>query len=147
MLRSTGEPANNMPKTNLQQQITVHALPSKVWKVLTSPEYVNQYLFKDSIRCDWIEGSAIVSMSEIENVNVNKGQVLESVPGMSLKFSFLEENTSIHLITTYEMIIAGDGVELKMKCEGFTATNQEFLIRIQQANLILQKIKWLSEYS
>jgi hypothetical protein len=35
MLRLLVNPANNMSKTNLQQQITVHALPSKVWKVLT----------------------------------------------------------------------------------------------------------------
>ena len=44
-------------------------------------------------------------------------------------------------------IVAGDGVELKMKCEGFTATQTEYLIRVQQANLLLKKIKWLAEYS
>jgi hypothetical protein len=43
--------------------------------------------------------------------------------------------------------VAGDGVELKMKCEGFNATQTEYLIRIQQANLLLKKIKWLAEYS
>ena len=55
MLRFTGEPANNM--TNLQQQITVHALPSKVWKVLTSPDYTNQYLSEGNLHSDWTEGS------------------------------------------------------------------------------------------
>jgi hypothetical protein len=147
LLRSTGESANNMPKTNLQQQISVHALPSKVWKVLTSPEYVNQYFFKDNVHSDWIEGSSILLMSETESLIVKRGQVLESVPGMLLKFSYHEENTSYFITVTYELIISGDGVELKMKCEGFSATNPEFLIRIQQANLVLQKIKWLSEYS
>ena len=147
MLRSTGESASEMPKTNLQQQITVHALPSKVWKVLTSPEYVNQYFFKNDIHCDWTEGSSIVPVSESRELALSRGRVLESVPGISLKFNFLEENTSAYLTTTYELIVARDGVELKMKCEGFTATNQEYLIRTQQANLILQKIKWLSEYS
>jgi hypothetical protein len=75
------------------------------------------------------------------------GQVLETVPGMLLKFSLREGDTSTYIITTYELILAGDGVELKIKCEGFDATKQEYLIRVQQANLLLQKIKWLAEYS
>ncbi len=136
-----------MPQTNLQQQITIHALPSKVWKVLTSSEYVNQYFLKDNIHSNWIEGSFISSIFEKDNSQINIGRVLESVPGMFLKFDFREENTSIRFIITYELIVAGDGVELKMKCEGFAAAQPEYIIRVQQANLILQKIKWLSEYS
>jgi len=135
-----------MSKTNLQQQITVHSSPSKVWKVLTSAEYVNQYFFENNISCNWMEGSPILVVSE-ENVAINIGQVLESVPGMLLKYSFRDGNTTTYVITTYELLIAGDGVELKIKCEGFTATHQEYLLRVQQANLLLQKIKWLSEYS
>ncbi len=131
--------------TNLQQQITVHALPSKVWKVLTGPDYTNQYLSEGNLHSDWTEGSSI--LLEIENTIESIGKVLESVPGLFLKFSFREGNTSTHIVTTYELIIAGDGIELKMKCEGFIATHPEYLIRVQQANLLLQKIKWLSEYS
>jgi hypothetical protein len=66
---------------------------------------------------------------------------------MLLQFGFREENTSTYLVTTYELILAGEGVELKMRCEGFNATHQEYLLRVQQSNLLLQKIKWLSEYS
>ncbi len=135
-----------MPKTNLQQQITIHALPSKVWKVLTSTEYVNQYFLKDNIQCDWMEGSPIFSVLEKQNP-IAVGQVIESVPGLFLKFNFSEENTSTVLNVTYELIVASNGVELKMKCDGFSATHPEYIIRVQQSNLILQKIKWLSEYS
>ena len=134
-----------MTKTNLQQQVTVRALPSKVWKVLTNAEYVNQYLFKDSVHCDWIEGSAIIT--DPDNTPVKLGKVLEAVPGMLLKFSCREQNSPIFITTTHELIVASDGVELKMRSEGFKATDTEFLIRLQQANLLLQKIKWLSEYS
>jgi uncharacterized protein YndB with AHSA1/START domain len=142
LLATTG----NMSQTNLQQQITVHALPSKVWKVLTNSEYVSQYFFKDTVHCDWTEGSVIRSRNGNET-QVTIGKVLESVPGMLLKFNFLDETDESYLTRTYELILAGDGVELKMKCEGFTATNPEFRIRLQQASLVLQKIKWLSEYS
>ena len=135
-----------MCKTNLQQQVTVRALPSKVWKVLTSPDYVNQYFFEKNISCNWMDGSPIVALAE-HNGSINMGKVLESVPGISLKFNFLEEHTSDYLTTTYELLVDGDGVELKMKCEGFSATDQEYFLRLQQAKLLLQKIKWLSEYS
>ena len=138
-----------MSKTSLQQQITVHALPSKVWKVLTSPEYINQHLHDGDIICDWMEGSPIAVMTNKDERtgSTHMGQILESVPGMLLKFSFREGDSSTYIVTTFELIVAGDGVELKMKCEGFEATQQEYLIRVQHANLHLQKIKWLAEYS
>ena len=139
-----------MTKTSLQQQTTIHALPSKVWKVLTHPEYVNQHLHDDgSIISDWTEGSSIQKTEDAGGTRqlVSVGDVLETVPGMLLKFSFREGDTSTYIITTYELIIAGEGVELKMKCEGFSATQSEYLIRVQQANLLLKKIKWLAEYS
>jgi len=138
-------PANNMSKTNLQQQITVHALPSKVWKVLTGPDYINQYFLDGNINSDWTEGSSIFLDSGSKPITI--GEVLQSIPGMLLQFGFREENTSTYLVTTYELILAGEGVELKLRCEGFNASHQEYLIRVQQSNLLLQKIKWLSEYS
>lgn len=137
-----------MYKTNLQQQITVHALSSKVWKVLTRPEYVNQHLHEGNLVCDWTEGSSIVISNDGPNSGgLHVGDVLESVPGMLLKFSFREGDSSAYIITTFELIVAGGGVELKITCEGFDATRQEYLIRVQQANLLLKKIKWLAEYS
>jgi len=145
MLRLLVNPANNMSKTNLQQQITVHALPSKVWKVLTGPDYINQYFLDGNINSDWTEGSSIFLDSGSEPITI--GEVLQSIPGMLLQFGFREENTSTYLVTTYELILAGEGVELKLRCEGFNASHQEYLIRVQQSNLLLQKIKWLSEYS
>jgi len=138
-------PANNMSKTNLQQQITVHALPSKVWKVLTGPDYINQYFLDGNINSDWTEGSSIFLDGGANPITI--GEVLQSIPGMLLQFGFREENTSTYLVTTYELILAGEGVELKLRCEGFNASHQEYLIRVQQSNLLLQKIKWLSEYS
>src|SRR6476620_7258923 len=118
MLRLLVNPANNMSKTNLQQQITVHALPSKVWKVLTGPDYINQYFLDGNINSDWTEGSSIFLDSGSKPVNI--GEVLQSIPGMLLQFGFREENTSTYLVTTYELILAGEGVELKLRCEGLT---------------------------
>jgi uncharacterized protein YndB with AHSA1/START domain len=137
----------SMQKTNLMQQITVHALRSKIWKVLTNPDYVNQYFLQKNITCNWTEGSSILAMSDDESTVKNVGQVLESVPGILLKFNLLEQHSFTYITTTYELIVDNDGVELKLKWEGFTASGQEYFLREQQAKLLLQKIKWLSEYS
>lgn len=138
-----------MSKTNLQQQVTVQALPSKVWRVLTCSDYVNQYLVDGRIISAWTEGSPILLDGEQEDSNapVTIGRVFQSIPGMFLKFSLREENDGTFIVTTYELIVARDGIDLKLKREGFSATYQEWMIRVQQANLVLQKIKWLAEYS
>ena len=135
-------------KNNLiaKAETTINVPAEKVWDALTNPILIKKYMFDTNATSDWTEGSSIL-LIDGDTKPVNIGQVLQSVPGMLLQFGFREENTSTYLITTYELILAGEGVELKMRCEGFNATHQEYLIRVQQSNLLLQKIKWLSEYS
>ena len=56
-----------MPKTNLQQQILIDALPSKVWKVLTNPDYIDQYLVEGTVESKWTEGSPITLVNKNED--------------------------------------------------------------------------------
>lgn len=137
-----------MPKTNLQQHIFIDALPSKVWKVLTCGDYLSQYLFEGNIHCKWTEGSplTLVSQDEGKTETVHKGSIVQVVPGVLLKYN-LQEKDSPCINSTYELIPAEDGVELKIQCEGFEDSDGEYLIRQQQVKLLLQKIKWLAEYS
>ena len=138
-----------MPKTNLRQLIVIDALPSKVWKVLTGPDYISQYLFEGEVQCNWTEGSSLMLLSQNNNQpeTIHKGRVLQAVPGVVLKYKLKEENADSFVNTTYELIPAEDGVELKLYCEGFEDSDEEYLIRQQQIKLLLQKIKWLAEYS
>jgi hypothetical protein len=138
-----------MTKTNLQQQIFIDALPSKVWKVLTSCDYVNQYLFDGSVRCHWTEGSPITltRQSEDKIETIDKGNVLQVIPGVLLKYKLHEENTGGFIILTYELIPAEGSVELKFLCEGSFDPDEDYFFRTQQNKLLLQKIKWLAEYA
>lgn len=137
-----------MPKTNLQHHIFIDALPSKVWKVLTCSTYLGQYLFEGNVHCKWTEGSplTLVDDSGGRMETIHKGKVEKVVPGMLLKYN-LQEKDSLCINTTYELRPAGEGVELKIYCEGFEDSDEEFLIRMQQIKLLLQKIKWLAEYA
>lgn len=48
-----------MSKTNLRQEIAIDALPSKVWKVLTEPDYTSQYFPLENISSNWTGGTFI----------------------------------------------------------------------------------------
>lgn len=138
-----------MPKTNLQQQIFIDALPSKVWKVLTNPDYIDQYLPEGTIQSQWTEGSpiTIVNDSGGKTESEQKGNILQVVPGVLLKYNLLEENTRNFINMTYQLIPAEEGIELKYNCEGFVDNDENYVFRVQQTKLQLQKIKWLAEYS
>ena len=138
-----------MPKTNLQQQIFIDALPSKVWKVLTSSYYVDQYLFNGTVQCQWTEESQLTLTRQLEGglETIYRGNIAEIIPGVLLKYNLQEELTGYHITITYELMPAEHGVELKFHCEGFSDSDEDYLFRIKESKLLLQKIKWLAEYA
>lgn len=137
-----------MPKTNLHQHIFIDALPSKVWKVLTSCDYINQYFPGANVHSQWTEGSIITAKAkaEEETETIHKGKVLQAIPGVMLKYELLEEPALNTTVITYEVIPAGDGIELKFYSEGFADTEAAYFLRMKETKLLLQKIKWLAEY-
>ena len=132
------EPATNMPKTNIQQHVFIDALPSKVWKILTHQEYTIQF-FPDDFVFDWKEGGPIYLKDE------EKGRIEEIIPGVSLKFSLQQGARTF--VYSYNINPDANGVALNMNCNGFADNDEEYLLRLQQLQLTLQKIKWLAEYS
>jgi len=128
-----------MSKTNIQQHIVIDALPSKVWKILTHQEYTRQFFMDDGFVFDWTEGGPIFLKQE------QKGTVEEIVPGVSIKFNLQQGPQTF--IYSYNISPHLNGVELNMNCNGFSGNDEEYFLRLQQLQLILQKIKWLAEYS
>lgn len=136
-----------MPKTNLHQLIFIDALPSKVWKVLTSCDYINQYFPGANVHSQWTEGSLITSKERDEEMKTpQKGKVLQVIPGVLLKYHLLDDVSNSPTTITYEVIPAKDGIELKFYSEGFTDTDEDYFFRLKETKLLLQKIKWLAEY-
>ena len=135
-----------MPKTNLHQHIFIDALPSKVWKVLTSCHYVNQYLLEGTVLCQWTEGSTITLITQNEET-IHKGNIVQVVPGVLLTYKLHEEATNNFIRIGYELIPAEDGIELKFYSDNFIDTDENYFLRIKDTKLLLQKIKWLAEYA
>ncbi|MEO6523450.1 MAG: SRPBCC family protein [Mucilaginibacter sp.] len=48
-----------MEKLIAKTAIIINATPAKVWKAITSPELIKQYLYGTEVTTDWKEGSPI----------------------------------------------------------------------------------------
>src|SRR5579871_4516699 len=65
--------------------VVVKAPPSSVWKALTDPEMIKQYLFGTQVTTDWKVGSPITYEGVWQGkAYKDKGVILEVVPGKSL---------------------------------------------------------------
>lgn len=68
--------------------ISVHASKHDVWKALTDPEAVRQYMMGANVESDWKAGSPIVWKGEYKGKPFeDKGKILEIEPEKSLKYS------------------------------------------------------------
>jgi uncharacterized protein YndB with AHSA1/START domain len=135
----------------LKEEITIHALGTKVWNVLTSPHYTKQYLFDGELISDWISGSSILYKFEREgNAEVvYQGKVLHIVPGISLQFTFpaIDNPEAGNSTLSYELIPHSNGIQLKLTNEVIYQSEELYKIMLQNWRMVLQKIKWLAEYA
>ena len=138
-----------MPKTNLQQQIFIDALPEKVWTVLTDAHYVKQYLFDGNLPCLSGEGQKIFLEQHTNGTTekVHKGNVLKLVPGKLLKYELADDVAGLLSSLTYEIVPRQSGIQLNFCSDCPSNDTEQYLFRIEQTTLLLQKIKWLAEYA
>ena len=138
-------------KRFLKEEIAISALPSKVWTVLTRPDYTRQYLFDLESCSDWQKGSSLVWKIDKNGTKeiARKGEVLESTPGLYLQFTTMDlfEPEAKSVPTTYELVPDEDGIKLKVSQELNAVNDADFRGLSENWRLILQKIKWLAEFT
>ena len=137
-----------MQTLKLRHEITIHALASKLWKVLTCSEYTDQFLFDGRLVSDWNEGGAIMLVEEKGDHNQVRtvGQVEDVIPGLSLRFQLLTigEHFNGPVLFHYELSPAPEGIRLSL----FQEAPENGLVMLREySTLMLQKIKWLAEYA
>lgn len=133
-----------MPKTTLKHELTIHALTSKLWNVLTSSDFTRQFLFDDELISEWTEGSPVFSAA----TNARQGQIEQVVPGVLLRYSLhLPEFSAEPVHFRYELVPAESGIRLKLEQEVHIAKETSPDNINECTSIMLQKIKWLAEYS
>ena len=140
-----------MHKKLLRHEIIIHALPTKVWKVLTCSEYARQFLFTEEFYSDWMKGSPILLevVDGDKKQAINKGLVQDVVPGISLQFTLYElpEFSDCPIQCQYELVPEEGGIRLILSQEVLLYSNELYSLMSQNCQVMLQKIKWLAEYS
>ena len=78
----------------IENSVTIDAAPSEVWRALTDPDWMKQWMAEPEMRLeiitDWKVGSPIIVKGRHNNVDFeNKGTVLEFEPNSILRYSHL----------------------------------------------------------
>jgi uncharacterized protein YndB with AHSA1/START domain len=65
----------------LKTTITIHASAAEIWKAITTPATISQYLMGTKVHTDWKEGSAITYEGEYDGKKYkDKGTIRQFVP-------------------------------------------------------------------
>ena len=92
----------------VSQSITVIADINKVWKALTTPDIIKEYLYGTETVTDWKPGSQIIFQGEYEGHKYrDKGIILTNILNQEISYSYwsgfsgLEEKSENYSTVTY----------------------------------------------
>lgn len=135
----------------VEDSILIHASPTKIWKALTDPALIKEYLFGTETITDWKVGSDLTFQGEWEGQPYkDKGHILEFTLEKILSydywsgFSGLEDIPENYATITYTLEEQGDDVWLRVSQKGFAKKeNQEHSEK--GWSQVLLKIKEIAE--
>lgn len=132
-----------MHTRKLRHEISIHALTTKLWAVLTHPDYTSQYLFDDRVVSGWTKESELIS-----ETSEARGKVEESVPGISLQYLLyrLEGITDAPVHFHFQLVPEEGGICLGLSL-ALLLSDELYHATMDYCRNLLQKIKWLAEYS
>jgi uncharacterized protein YndB with AHSA1/START domain len=77
-------------------EVEVAAPGAEVWRALTDPELIKQYMFGSQVETDWRPGSPIVWKGEFEGRSYeDKGEVLDVVPEQRITVTHFSPMTGL----------------------------------------------------
>ncbi len=143
----------------VENRISINAPASKVWEVLTQPEWTKQYMFGCETVSDWQPGSELLWKGAYEGKEMVfvKGHIVTIEPGKLLVYTTIDPNSAIddvsenYLHVTYRLT-EENGQTLFTVTQGDYSTVAEGERRYQEAynngegwNPIIVEIKKLAE--
>jgi uncharacterized protein YndB with AHSA1/START domain len=142
-----------MDSNIVNKSIEVHAPAAAVWKVLTEPGLIQQWISDDPLTLDydWTVGGVLLARGEMHGHSFeNKGTVLAFEPGKLLRYTFLSSLSKLpdrpqnYSVIEFALIPENDKITLKLTQHNFvTLTNYKHFDFYW--NVTLRLIKQLSE--
>ncbi|MDD1665498.1 MAG: SRPBCC domain-containing protein [Methanomicrobiales archaeon] len=134
-----------------RQSVVVRAPPERVWRALTDPDMIKEYLFGTQVSTDWKVGSPIRYRGVWEGRTYeDKGMVLRVVPGRLLETTFWSSLSGVsdtpenYKQVTYELTPVSGGTRLTVIQDNNT-TEEERNHSEQNWGLVLAGLKKLLE--
>lgn len=113
----------------VSESVAIQASPDAVWKTLTTPALIEEYLFGTETITDWKVGSEIIFQGVYgenkEHHYRDKGRILKCEPGALLSycywsgFSGLEDRPENYAIVTYLLEPRGNETVFTWKQQGY----------------------------
>jgi uncharacterized protein YndB with AHSA1/START domain len=110
----------------VSKSIEINAEPSKVWKALTDPEIIREYLFGTETITDWNIGSDVIFQGEYNGHKYkDKGVVRENIINQVLSYTYwsgfsgLEDKPENYSLVKYTLAAAGGKTKLTWTQTGF----------------------------
>jgi uncharacterized protein YndB with AHSA1/START domain len=105
----------------IRQSIEINAPAATVWKILTSNEFIPQYMFGCRAETDWKPGSPLLWRGAADGKLYVKGQVVSFRPPDLLVYTIIDPNSTIPDIPQNYLTVA-----CELKSVGDRVTGLEF---------------------
>lgn len=136
---------------NTEVTITINASPAEVWKALTTPELIREYLMGTHVTTDWKEGSPITYEGEYQGKKYcDKGKILQIKYAKIFQSTYWssmggkEDKAENYNKVTY--LLKGEGNKtLVTLTQDNIATEKEKEHVTQNWNMVLKKLKEVVE--
>ena len=129
----------------------INSPAKRVWKALTDPEKVKQYLFGTNMKTDWKEGSPITYEGEYQGKTyLDKGVVNKYKPEEELQTTYWssmsgkEDTPENYNTVTYTLEKEGNGTRLTLMQDNIHSEKELEHLK-ENWNTVLAKIKEIAE--
>jgi uncharacterized protein YndB with AHSA1/START domain len=144
-----------MSELVIRNTLAVEAPITTLWKVLTSNEFIPQYMFGCLAETDWMPGSPLLWKGAADGKTYVKGHVVAIDAPHRLEYTIIDPNSTIedipanYLKMTYDLKEDGKGSSILEITQGDFATvangQQRYQDSLGGGNHILPAIKKLAE--
>ena len=136
----------------ISKSVIINCNAGKVWKALTDPEIIKEYLFGTQTTTDWKVGSKIIFEGEYHGHKYrDHGTVLENIPHKKISYSYwsgfsgLEDKPENYSTITYTLTEKGDNqTEFTWTQKGF-ANEEGYKHSSDGMDAFLNHIKEIAE--
>lgn len=144
-----------MPELVIRNTLAVKAPVTTLWSVLTSNEFIPQYMFGCLAETDWKPGSPLLWKGAADGKTYVKGHVVAINAPQHLEYTIIDPNSTIedipanYLKMTYDLKEDGEGSSILEITQGDFATvangQQRYEDSLGGGDHILPAIKKLAE--